>query len=860
MFKESFIKYDFPLLGYIRLPSIKIDEEDKGLLNITTDISNQEYLKLLIEYGLKKWVKSGKIKNDELSKYKERVDKELNTIINLQFTDYIIIVYKVINFCRKNGILTGPGRGSAGGSLILALTDVTYKCDPLKDELLFERFISEARAQVKVVNEITYVKSSALPDVDLDINYIHKDKVRRYLEELYPNRTSQICTLNHLSSKILVKDVVKTLLNYSEESAKMISDMIEKSFGKVESINSAIQENAAFKKWAAEQENKEAVDIMLKLHGLIRNKSVHPSAILISYDEIDGKIPLELSSDKKIVASFDMDYAQNFGIKLDILGIKTLEVVAETLKLVNKTIDDIDIRDKSIYDYLRSTDCYYGLFQVEEGLGKETLKKISPNNPQEISLSIALGRPGSMKFIDDYCKFKNEGINVNIDERIKDILISTGGFIIFQEQLMALCVRMANFSLIDADGIRKATGKKIREKMLSYKEKFINGSVQNGYVKEFAEKMWETFEDSANYSFNKSHSTCYGNLTAITTYLKANHPQEFYVALLKMAKHEPNTLEVIGQIEMELRERGIQLLQPNLIKSDLDFTIEGKGIRFGLGSIKGIAGKNIEKLIQFRKPYSNKFELLEAARQAKIPSNILGALIMSGCLDEIVANRPKVLAEAAMWWILSAKEKQLCLSLGVEYNFDLFALFKFLKTANNGEGKPYIKPSRLETIRKHFEPHQNLYLENKKVAELTAYVFEKSLLGYSYSTTLKNVYSKACKELISIGDIKYLEEKDSVIVIGEVIESKTGKSQKGSRYWKGEITDETGTFGVMIFNDKMQDSFEINGCHPKEGDILFVRGQKFDTKIFANEISIQDQQVATSIRKLKDISGTKLEG
>jgi DNA polymerase III alpha subunit len=549
----------------------------------------------------------------------------------------------------------------------------------------------------------------------------------------------------------------------------------------------------------------------------------------------------------------------NLLIKADLLGLKNADINYDVCQAVKLELDKIDVNHPSIYEYLNNNTNYYGLFQIESGLTKQVVVDVKPKNIDQLAVCVAISRPGAFAHIDKYVKYLREGVLEPIYPPIDNILKETGNVLIYQEQINKICQEVYGMSAIDADNIRYCVGKKRKDLMAKWEPVLYEKGKEKGIPESVTKYFWDTCNNSANYLFVAAHCYSYSYMAAINTYLKANHPQEFYVALLKMAKHEPNTLEVIGQIEMELRERGIQLLQPNLIKSDLDFTIEGKGIRFGLGSIKGIAGKNIEKLIQFRKPYSNKFELLEAARQAKIPSNILGALIMSGCLDEIVANRPKVLAEAAMWWILSAKEKQLCLSLGAEYNFDLFALFKFLKTANNGEGKPYIKPSRLETIRKHFEPHQNLYLENKKVAELTAYVFEKSLLGYSYSTTLKNVYSKACKELISIGDIKYLEEKDSVIVIGEVIESKTGKSQKGSRYWKGEITDETGTFGVMIFNDKMQDSFEINGCHPKEGDILFVRGQKFDTKIFANEISIQDQQVATSIRKLKDISGTKSE-
>jgi DNA polymerase-3 subunit alpha len=815
-FLNSFQNYKFDNFGYVRLPKVEFSLKTKEELGLSLSASNKDVILAACKIGQSGLLAKNKIDTKDLPSYEKRLQEEIQVFDELYFMEYVALIYKIILKAKEIGIFLDFGRGSCVGSLVFWYLGITG-VDPVKNGLFFSRFVSKARAKSIIKDGEIYLQNDLIADADLNLGW-GREEIVTWLKQIYPNRVCKILTVSTLTGKVLVKDVYKCVDGASEEQAKEVSDKIERVFGVVEDIEEVYKENKDFKAWADKQ--SKSYQICLKLRDLIRQVGVHASGYLISNTEISKSFPTQLDSNKDEICSYTMEFAP--AVKCDLLGLSTNIIIADVLKNISEKIDEINLEDNPIiYEQFQKGEFLpYGLYQINADCAYKVTNAVKPKNIMELSHVNAIARPGGLSWVDGFVNNK-----ATLPHPIFEKALSwTRNLCLYQESMIQMAMAVG-FTQDESEILRRIVGKKKIEQVKEWKEKIYNKVKENNLPENVADILWKILEESASYSFNLSHSLATSYLGALTVYLKYKYPLYWYWACLKNVKSQPKPLEEIAQIERELSFFNIRLLQPNLCKSEMDFTIEDGNIRFGLGSIKGIAGKNIEKLIQFRKPYSNKFELLEAARQAKIPSNILGALIMSGCLDEIVANRPKVLAEAAMWWILSAKEKQLCLSLGAEYDFDLFALFKFLKTANNGEGKPYIKPSRLETIRKHFEPHQNLYLENKKVAELTAYVFEKSLLGYSYSTTLKNVYSKACKELISIGDIKYLEEKDSVIVIGEVIESKTGKSQKGSRYWKGEITDETGTFGVMIFNDKMQDSFEINGCHPKEGDILFVRGQ-----------------------------------
>jgi DNA polymerase III subunit alpha len=501
MFLDRFKKYDFPLLGYIKMPKISVDEKQRKRLKLNDNPSPDDYLKALVNEGLNEKTRLGKIPESKYQEYKTRTEEELKIICDLGFASYILLVYEILRYCRENNILNSPSRGSVGGSLCCYLIKIT-KIDPIKHGLLFSRFLSSDRTEKKEINGDIYIKSDCLPDIDLDSEHRGKPLVKAKIEEMYPKRTVAISNVSTLSSKILIKEVLKIYYEYSETEAKNVSDMIEKSFGKVASIKKSMENNKQFQKWA--EDKKEIVDICCKLQDMTRHKSVHAAGVLLCEQPVQEIIPVEYDKDGHQVCAYDMESAQMLGIKVDNLAVITLDICHDCLSLVGKTIDyfdEIDVDDFSIYNYLCSNQHYYGLFQVSEGVGKQTLVKIKPQNIDNIIDSIAIGRPGSLAFIDTYVQ--NSADLSKIDPRVRDLLIETRGIIIYQETIMKLAMKMANFTPQEADKLRKGIGKKKKEIVLSMKEKFINGAVKNLYNIEFINWCWSTFEASADYSFNK---------------------------------------------------------------------------------------------------------------------------------------------------------------------------------------------------------------------------------------------------------------------------------------------------------------------------------------------------------------------
>ena len=499
-FLNEFEQIDFPKLGYIRVPKLPIAKSEIKRLNLPPNYSNEDYLACIVKEGFDAKIKSGEIPKDKLSEYWERLDFELTEITKLLFTDYILLVYNLIQFCDNNGILNSPSRGSCGGSLLLYVIGV-HKLDSLRFGLLFERFISATRAEVKEFDGQKYIGSSSLADIDIDSDANQKHRLNEYINSAFPERSAAILTFGTFQSKVAIKEVLKCVENVDESEATRVSNFIQSNFGKVESIKESLEKNEDFKNWA--KDHKNTVKIAQKINFLIKSKSVHASGIILCENPLLDTMPVELTRDKKLVTGFSMEYAQMLGIKLDNLGLKNLSAIDECFKLIGKKFKDIDVNDPSIYQYLNLKDEFYGIFQAEEGLGKMVMQKLQCKNIDDIGISIALGRPGCMRFVDEISKARQDGEIRQIDERIKDILSPTYNVIIFQEQIMALSRRMADFTGSEADGLRKGIGKKIKEKVLQYKDKFISGAIKNGYNQELVLELWNTFEASGDYLFNR---------------------------------------------------------------------------------------------------------------------------------------------------------------------------------------------------------------------------------------------------------------------------------------------------------------------------------------------------------------------
>lgn len=848
-FDNLFEEINLPLYG-VRLPEFKIDNSYKHDLEVSEDVSNYEFLRALTLKGFKKL--NLEKDSDLYKKYINRAKHELETLKELEFTDYIILVWNVIDFCNKSNIPVGLGRGSAAGSLILYLIGVT-QIDPVKYDLYFERFISKIRAKKQVVDGVTYLDGSLMCDVDLDICYYNRHKVLQYLEDQFKGKTSKILTLNTLSGKLLIKECGKIIDEKSEQEMTEVSSLIPKVFGQVKDITTAYDEVPKFKEWC--DNNKNIYDIALKLRNLIKNKGVHPSGVLLSYNNLENSCPTELSSDKEAVSSFDMSWVSLFNIKLDILGLRSVSVVNDVCNSIGKKIKDIDLNDESIYRNLQDLRNPHGLFQIEAETNFKVCQKVKPKNLEELSGVLALARPGALQFADKYAAHTNFQQSESIHPFFDDILKETGGVALYQEQLMKMANKIG-FTLDEAEILRRIVGKKKTEEIKAWKKKIEDKIKQNKLPKEVGEILWKILEDSANYSFNKSHSIAYAALAAITIYLKFNYPQQFFLSLLKMTRNEPDPIGEISKTQKEMGHFNIRLLRPHIIKSEMDFSIEGQDIRFGLLSIKGISDKSIEKLNGFRNKYSNKFEILQAAEEADLNIGVLCSLIQAGALTGFKQSRSKIVLEAQLWNMLTAKEKKYAISFAEKFDYDLIRIIKHLNTFTDEKNKVIIKNSRLDTIKSKYEPYLKIYNQNSKSESFANWYYEKRLLGYTYERTLKDIFNEKREDLICINEIIDLPINTKIALVGEITDSYSGisKSEKKTKYLRLKVSDESGDITVLLFNDRIENCKALNGNkNPEEKNIVIVKGIKKEDCIFADLVAVQDHHIYMKLTEIKKI-------
>lgn len=851
IFLKKFKTIDLPLHG-VRLPSFEPSESLRDRLASDKDENNASILKKLCNEGYKTKVKAKDIDPSKAKEYADRAKYELDTMIELGFVDYMLLTWDVIDFCKKSDIPIGLGRGSAAGSLVLFLLGVT-NLDPIKYNLFFERFISKIRAKKQVVDGVTYLDGDLMVDIDNDVCYYKRQQVLEYIDNKFKGKTAKILTLNTLSGKLLIKECGKIIASKSETEMNMVSGHIPKIFGQVKDLEETYGEVKEFKSWCDETENKEAYNIALRLRGLIKNKSVHASGVLLSYDQLDDSCPVELTSDKAVVSSYDMNWVSLFNVKLDILGLRSVSVVHDVCQQVGLKVTDIDLEDPSIYRSLQNLKTPHGLFQIEADTNFRVCRDVKPKNLEELSAVLALGRPGALGFVKQYSDYANHDTYEAIHPLFDEILKSTGGVALYQEQLMQMAHKIG-FTLDEAEILRRIVGKKKVKEVKEWKKKIIDKVKENKLGEEVGDVLWGVLEDSANYSFNKSHSICYAALAAITTYLKFNYPKEFFSSLLKMTKYEPDPLSEVNKVQTELDLFNIKLLPPHITKSKMDFSIEDKDIRYGLTSIKGISDKTIEKLNNFRAEFTNKFEVFQAASEAKVGIGVLSALIQAGAFEGFPQSRSKIVLEAQLWNLLTQREKRIAYNLGEKHDFDLINIIKNLVDRQDEDGKVYIKSSRFDTIKRKYSPYKDIYQQNSKYESLANWYYEKKLLGYSHAKSLKDVYSSKISDLTSIRDVNDSRVNSRVLFISTVEDFYKGKSKKGSQYIRLSCSDETGAITALQFNAKIEESKLINGKLPSKEDIVIIKGLKKDDAVFIDDIGIQSQKIFTKLSELKDIA------
>jgi DNA polymerase-3 subunit alpha len=505
-FTDQFESLKVPILG-VRLPTFVVEDRFKKELGLSNNISNIEFLTTLCREGFKKLG----IKKDskEFKLYGDRIKYELGLIDELGFTDYVLIIWDIINFAKINNIPVGMGRGSAAGSCVLFLIGVT-KIDSIKYGLFFERFISKIRAKKSVVDGVTYLDGSLIMDCDLDICYYRRPEILKYIEEKYYGKTCKILTFNSLSSKLVIKEVGKIFGMKSEEDMTQVTGLIPKIHGQLHDLDKAYDEVKEFKEWC--DENKEIYDISLKLKDLIKNSSVHASGILISYDKLEDSCPTQLTTDKELVSSYDMNMVSLLWIKVDVLGLRGVSVVDDICKSLNIKPEDIDLTDPFIYENLQNLKSPMGIFQLEADFANQTTQKIKPHNFDQLSAILALARPGAYQFIDQYAKFVETGEFQSIHPFFDDILKETAGVAIYQEQLMQMAHKIG-FTLDEAEVLRRIVGKKKLEEVKSWKQKIEDKVKENNLDPAISGLLWKILEQSASYSFNK----CLGESTVIET-------------------------------------------------------------------------------------------------------------------------------------------------------------------------------------------------------------------------------------------------------------------------------------------------------------------------------------------------------
>ena len=845
-FTDQFSSYENCAPPGVRLPNLEIEDKYYKLLKLDKNVDNFSFLKSLTEKNLKEK------KFDNLKTYKDRLNYELEILNDLGFVDYILLNWDVINYCKENNIPTGPGRGSAAGSLVLFLIGVT-KVDPIKYELFFERFVSKSRAKVIEKDGIKYLDGSLLADVDNDIAYEHRQKVIQYIEKKHPGRTSKILTLNTLSGKLCIKECGKIAGNLSEQDVNVVSDMIPKHFGVVAKLKDAYKESENFKKFC--DKNNTVYKIARKIENLKKNTGVHPSGIAISFEEITEICPIQKTNDGAIVTGYDMNWVAELMVKFDILGLRTLSAIYSTCKDVGIDPENIDLSSQDIYSHLNDLKTPHGLFQIEADANFMVCKKIKPKNLEQLSAVIAIARPGALEFLDYYERYSNTGNFQSVHSFFDDILDYTGGIPLYQEQLMKMAVKVG-FTLDESEQLRRIVGKKKIDQMPAWKAKIEEKISENSLDPKIGKILWKVAEDSANYSFNKSHSISYAILAAWTSYLKFNHPQNFFLSLLKMTKYEPAPQEEINKISQDLPFFNIKLLSPDLSLSDMDFSKDSDDIRFGLNSIKGISEKSLEALKDFRdskKP--NKYQIFLSAKSAGLNIGVLSALIQAGALSSYKTNRPRLVLEAQVFNLLTDREKRNFITIGEKYDFDILNSLHDAVTNEiiGDDKKPIISSKRFDTLKKNYKNYKEIYLKNKKYEDFCNWYFEKSLLGFSYSCELKNVFGQNSERLnnsIYFNSCDLNVRAKYIAVVDDVF---CRKSKNGNEYMKLLVSDEFGRYNVIMVDgrDKKLSKFKSKSKIPEKNNIVVFFGSKGEDIIFLEDLSIIDEKIYMKLSDLR---------
>jgi DNA polymerase-3 subunit alpha len=713
---------------------------------------------------------TGRLKKSQ-SDYEQRLALEIEIIKSMKFSGYFLIVWDFIRYAREKNIPVGPGRGSAAGALVAYAMGIT-NIDPLQNELLFERFLNPERV--------------SLPDIDIDFCMNRRGEVINYVTDKYGRENvAQIITFGTMAAKAAIKDVGRAMdipYNDVDRVAKMVPTTLNIT------IEHALRDSPSLQQaYESEPQVKELIDTALKLEGLVRNSGVHAAGVVISPQPLTDLVPLHKTKNDEIVTAYDMKAVEKMGLlKMDFLGLTTLTIVDDALKLIAQRhgpvdLDQVPWDDAKTYERVFHTGLTSGIFQFESGGMTDVLRRYKPTSVEDLTALNALYRPGPIQggMIDDFIERKWGRRKVEYElPQLEPLLKETLGVIVYQEQVMQIANVLAGYSLGEADLLRRAMGKKNPEEMAAQRDRFVKGAVEKGLPEKKVVKIFDLMEQFAGYGFNKSHSAAYALLAYHTAYLKTHYPVEFMAALL--TSQTSNTDNVVKYIN-ECREMGIPVEPPDINVSDAFFTPHESAIRFGLAAVKNVGRNAIESIVAARKEtgsFRSMFEFCEKVDLRLLNKRVIESLIKSGAMDTF-GYRAQLMAvtDKAME---RAQKTQRDAELG---QHGLFGVFQ--------QDQPSLAEKEKLPSVPEWEEHQRLSYEKEVLGFfITGHPLEK------YKDKLQD-FNALTAEAISA--MKSGTGRDEITTAGVISGLRVLKSKKGDQYAQAMLEDMTGAVEAIIF-------------------------------------------------------------
>ncbi len=751
------------------------------------------------------------LSNSNYLKYKDRLDHELNIIIEMKYASYFLIVSDYIKWAKKNDIPVGPGRGSGAGSLVawcLSITDV----DPIKFNLIFERFLNPDRI--------------SMPDFDIDFCEEKRDLVFEYLNKKYKDSVAHIVTFGKLKARMVIRDVGR-VLGLAYGFVDNISKMIPFDPSRPQSLSECISGEPRLQKLIKDDPRvKKLTSLSLKLEGLNRNFATHAAGVVIADKKLTEAVPLYKDTSSNLLlpsTQFDMYSAENAGlIKFDFLGLKTLTVINNTQKLIRKfnqnfDIEEIDYDDQKVFDLLSSGNTV-GLFQIESAGMREALTQMRPNHIEDIIALVALYRPGPMNNIPTYNDCKNGKQTPDyLHPLLEEILKPTYGVIIYQEQVMQIAQKLSGFTAGQADLLRRAMGKKKRAELEKQKQNFINGAVKNGINKEVAAGIFLKIEPFAEYGFNKSHAAAYAIISYQTAFLKTYYPKEFIAASMTMDISNQNKL---SEFYEELKRLGIEIIRPNINECYADFKTKNGKFYYALGGIKAVGYESISRIIEERSK-NGKFNSISDFINRVNPKDInklqLEGLVKAGAFDDLDLNRQ--------------------------------SLFNSIPNLITKSKNAYENKSNNQI--ELFEERENQ--KNELIPDIMDWKFEERLskefeaVGFFVSDHPLNQYKNFFEDFNIIDFNKFNSNLNinEANIAGTLLKIQERKTAKGNSYAVIKLTDLNKVFELFIFSDTLQMNREIL----REGNSLSLTLSKSLTND-KNRLTRINVQKIVSLKKL----------